>query len=233
MKKWTIIALVLVLVFSMSMAVAADSTELRAEQYAYYDLDSASAEMKEIILAAREEIIFSSEWVADGYMGVIRDKDTGEIIRNVPTFSEVFPEWDLPIREESIQGVTLAEKNETPEVEINSFTWTRLISLDYYLPAATNVSTDPFATFYVDPYEVGTVIRCYATSLSSSETCNIGYDNATTGESLGYAQYLGKNEAFEVYSVGGITIAVRASTHSTPGWSVMAIDGANRLVDVK
>ncbi len=67
-----------------------------AEALAYLDLDSASDEMKDRILAARRTIIFSRSWVADGYSGCVQNVKTGEIIRTLPTFSELFPGWDLP-----------------------------------------------------------------------------------------------------------------------------------------
>ena len=68
-----------------------------AKEYAYLDYASASAEMKEKILEARNVIIFSSDWVADGYSGSIQNVETGEVIRELPVFSELFPGWDMPV----------------------------------------------------------------------------------------------------------------------------------------
>ncbi len=67
-----------------------------AAEYAYLDLDSASEELKEKILEARRIIIFHSRWVADGYSGNIVNVITGES-EPLPTFSELFPGWDLPV----------------------------------------------------------------------------------------------------------------------------------------
>ena len=67
-----------------------------AEALAYLDLDSASDEMKERILEARRTVIFSTSWVADGFSGCVQNVKTGEIIRTLPTFSEIFPGWDMP-----------------------------------------------------------------------------------------------------------------------------------------
>ena len=73
----------------------------------------------------------------------------------------------------------------------SSSAWLRLASKNYYLPAASNAQdASPFITFTVDSFEMGTSIRSYATSLTSSETCNIGYKNASTGESLGFKKIL-------------------------------------------
>ena len=60
------------------------------------NLDQASEAMQEKILQAREEIIFSKSWVADGLQGFVYDKD-GNVIEEVPQFSEIFPaDWDMP-----------------------------------------------------------------------------------------------------------------------------------------
>ncbi len=69
-----------------------------AKEYAYLDLESASPELAEKILAAREVIIYSQSWVADGYSGSIENVETGEI-QELPTFSELFPDWDPPMTE--------------------------------------------------------------------------------------------------------------------------------------
>ncbi len=67
-----------------------------AEALAYLDLDSAEGEMKEKILEARRTIIFSMSWVADGFSGCVQNVKTGEIILTLPSFSELFPDWDIP-----------------------------------------------------------------------------------------------------------------------------------------
>lgn len=68
-----------------------------AEQYAYLDLDSAPPALREKILAARTAIIFSKDWVADGYEAYVGDVTTGEILEVLPTFSSLFPGWELPV----------------------------------------------------------------------------------------------------------------------------------------
>lgn len=83
-----------------------EMTVEEAEEYAYLDLDSASEEMKEKILEARKVIIFHSRWVADGYSGCIRDVETGETIETLPTFSELFPGWALPVYDTAAEQVT-------------------------------------------------------------------------------------------------------------------------------
>ena len=83
-----------------------EMTVEEAEEYAYLDLDSASEELREKILAAREVIIFRSRWVADGYSGSIRDAKTGELIETLPTFSALFPGWDLPVYDIAPEQIT-------------------------------------------------------------------------------------------------------------------------------
>lgn len=101
MKKQKIFAflLALTLIFSApsGFAVGADleEEELSAETYAYMDLETASPEMQERILKAREEIIFSQSWAADGVDLYLVDLQTGERTQ-LPAFSELFPEWDVP-----------------------------------------------------------------------------------------------------------------------------------------
>lgn len=196
----------------------------KAEQYAYLDLDGASPSMQQKILDARNTIIFSKDWVADGYEADVEDVTTGEVLETLPSFSELFPGWDLPV-DESIastsndSSLTLSSSEVTP---FSNSDWLRLGSTRHYLPAASN-SHDAS----------GTIIRSYATSLTSSKNCNIGYTNASTGKSLGYKNNLSVNQALAVHNVGGMRLAIRASTYSTPGYATMAVDGANRIINVR
>lgn len=87
--------------------VVAESMSIEeAKKYAYLDYDSASPEMREKILAARNVIIYSTDWVADGYSGCIQDVETGETIKTLPTFSELFPGWDMPVTDTTKADVT-------------------------------------------------------------------------------------------------------------------------------
>ena len=47
-----------------------------ASEFAYLDADKATPELKEKILEARKEIIYNTDWVADGYVGCIRNIKT-------------------------------------------------------------------------------------------------------------------------------------------------------------
>lgn len=74
-----------------------------AEEIAYLDLESASPEMKEKILSARNQIIDSQCWAADGFTLELNDEQ-GNVIGTVPYFSELFPGWDLPVDETIANG---------------------------------------------------------------------------------------------------------------------------------
>ena len=110
MKKACAVVLSILLMLCLTNVAFASGLETscvdmalaEAAQIAYLDLEDASAEMREEILAAREEIIFSTDWVADGYTAYVEDQD-GNIIRTLPAFSEVFPDWDLPVSETTYQ----------------------------------------------------------------------------------------------------------------------------------
>ncbi|MDR1299638.1 MAG: hypothetical protein LBJ84_05245 [Oscillospiraceae bacterium] len=66
-----------------------------AEKYAYMDIESASDELREKILASRNAIIFNSDWVTDGVVGY-RVSASG-IRVEMPHLSELFPsDWDIP-----------------------------------------------------------------------------------------------------------------------------------------
>jgi len=165
--------------------------------------------------------------------------ETGEIIKELPQFSEVFPEWDIPV--EKIAPVDESRTRAIPENDSKDLVplesamglddWIRVVTKRHYLEAASATeNANPFTYFDVDPYEIGTHIRAYASALSSSASCNIGISDYDSGESLGLGTRLAENYAVVVF-VGTTepTVAVRASTYSTPGWATMAVDGAYRV----
>lgn len=102
MKRQKIFAFLLSLALLLSIpsgfafGADVDEEELPAEAYAYMDLETASPEIQERILKAREAIIFSQSWAADGCLGFLVDLETGEMTQ-LPSFSELFPGWDLPV----------------------------------------------------------------------------------------------------------------------------------------
>lgn len=209
-----------------------------AEQYAYLDLNSASTDLQEKILEARKTIIFSQDWVADGFTGYIQDVETGEILKELPSFSSVFPDWDIPILDPVTESETVGnlspvqmEAEITPLADLDS--WLRLGSFSTYLNSASSSNADPFVSFTMDPYSMGTSVRAYATALTSSQTCNIGFSDPSTGVSYISGTYLSPNQAVSLHGLYYTDIAVRASTFSTPGWATIAVDGAYRVTNLR
>lgn len=97
MRRVISAALAMVMVMAISIPAFAIDKEREVSRLAYMNLDQASEAMQEKILQAREEIIFSKSWVADGLQGFVYDKD-GNVIEEVPQFSEIFPaDWDMTI----------------------------------------------------------------------------------------------------------------------------------------
>ena len=232
---------------SNSEAEAQEEILESASEFAYLDADKATPELKEKILEARKEIIYNTDWVADGYVGCIRNIKTGKLIKELPEFSEVFPGWDVPIEEnnakiEISEPVLPAVPADNTMEEIKPLSigtglddWIVLLSERVYLKSASSTTNaTPFAAFTLDPYKMGTQIRAYATSLSASETCNIGFSDYSSGKSLASAVNLVEYEALELYvGVGKPTVGVRASTYSNPGWSTIKVDGAYRITNIR
>lgn len=210
-----------------------------AEQYAYLDPDTASPELQEKILDARNAIIFSQGWVADGHTGYIQDVRTGEILRELPTFSELFPDWDMPTAdtvpksdsEYTEPSVRPFQAEITPLADTSS--WKRVDEYYTYINAATSSTAKPFTSLTVNPYSMGTTVRIYATELTSSQTCNLGISNADTGAYYATDTNLSPYEAIAVGNLYYTKIALRTSTYSTPGWGTIALDGADRVADLR
>ena len=175
-----------------------------ASEFAYLDADKATPELKEKILEARKEIIYNTEWGADGYVGCIRNIKTGKLIKELPEFSEVFPGWDVPIEKnnakiEISEPVLPAVPADNTMEEIEPLSIGLLSERVYLKSASSTTKATPFAAFTLDPYKMGTQIRAYATSLSASETCNIGFSDYSSGKSLASAVNLVEYEALELY----------------------------------
>lgn len=117
MKKFISVAVAcMILALPMVTALATElDQEIQAENnIAYFDLEEASPDMQREILKAREQIIYNTSWVADGYSGAVIDMDTGEVKEEIPHFSDVFPDWDAPIGE-----ITVNEVEALPKVGVS------------------------------------------------------------------------------------------------------------------
>lgn len=235
MKKHLSLVLALILAIvcpsTQGLALSSDiegpAIAFQTQSLAYMDLKSAPSNLQEQIVEDRNDIIFnhSAGWVADGWSGGVVNVYTGELIRELPEFHEVFPsDWDIPVDKTSSNKVassTSVKPQATDE-------YSTIYNNDVYLYRAGTTDASPFALVSLGPEHL--IAYTYASRLTSSETCNIGYSNYNTGDSLGYATNLGPGEALfvAVPSLGSsITASVRASTYSAPGWATMVVVRSN------
>lgn len=73
----------------------------KIDAYAYMDYSSASDDVKPTILATRNKIIFSNNWVADDVSGSIVAPDGTR--QELPKFHDLFPpDWEIPIMPNNI-----------------------------------------------------------------------------------------------------------------------------------
>ena len=106
-----------------SEAEAEIAARREAERYAYMDLESAPEHLKEKILAARNEMIYRycPGWSANGWECAVIDLETGEVIRRLPDFYDLFPrDWEIP--KEEMSGPVPEQEPEPksqPEIEEN------------------------------------------------------------------------------------------------------------------
>lgn len=168
MKKACVVVLSILLMLCLTNVAFASGLETscvdmalaEAAQIAYLDLEDASAEMREEILAAREEIIFSTDWVADGYTAYVEDQD-GNIIRTLPAFSEVFPDWDLPVSETTYQADIEMDFNAFQDLDAiaASSGWESVGFHAYYLEAPAVRTRSPSRKCLLTQRELGTSLK--------------------------------------------------------------------------
>lgn len=187
MKKFITTALALTMIMSLcvpafAMDIVSETAEERAltqaREIAYMDVSSVDAEMKSEILEAREQVILSESWVADGVSGCILDKN-GNVKEVLSEFHDIFPDdWAMPL--------WATESNDDSDVKITrSSSWVdNFYDGDVYLrEPSTTVNTPAFCSFSTgnDYYYVDTV-NTYGVYQNTTVTAtyNIGYSNAST-----------------------------------------------------
>ena len=208
MKKAFVFMLTIALLLSLSIpamateVTVADASDLRS--IAYMNLDTADEQTRTNILAARNEIMFSTSWVADDVNGWVLDEN-GVVIETLPHFSEVFPsDWDSAVP----CDLNITQKY----VDL-----TRTSSTFYTVNTVRNVGS---AEWHVETISTQAMYE-------SGAKCNLGYKDNTTGVTLGYKSDLedGKSLKVEVPDED-TTVSIYASTTSHVGtWTmVIAID---------
>lgn len=125
-----------------------DMTLEEAQSFAYMDLDTAPAELRETILKAREVIIYSQSWVADGLEAYITSPDGTK--KSVPAFSELFPGWELPTIDPSLN--TMTPDGLGRDAKYGVFVEIAEIMNDYIMGRVTSAST---------PFQAGQSIQVY------------------------------------------------------------------------
>lgn len=109
MKKsiFLFLCLLLSLIPSVSATDVTEQEKLdiikEAEKYAYLDTETTTPDMRKKILDARKTIIYNSSWAADGIAAYVEDTETGEVIEKLPAFSELFPDWELPSNDATVE----------------------------------------------------------------------------------------------------------------------------------
>jgi hypothetical protein len=171
-----------------------------AEEIAYMDVATASPAMKADVLEARKVIIYNETWIADGYHATVTAPDGTKT--EVPHFSDLFPGWDLPVEETRNTGLLRSGTGQG----------TRRT----YLQNPTSVNTNPFLV----AYDFRESLYVQVQKLETSATCNIGFTNEETGESVGVFTRKAVGYSVGIDAVPGTeaTISVRASTYSNPGY---------------
>ncbi len=126
----------------------ADMTWEEAQSYAYMDLETAPEELQKKILEAREVIIYSQSWVADGFECYVTSPDGTR--ETIPSFSELFPGWELPTIDPNEWSVTADGLGSDAEYGI--FVEVSGINEDYLTGQTTSLSA---------PFRAGQSIRVY------------------------------------------------------------------------
>ena len=126
----------------------ADMTLEEAQSFAYMDLDAAPAELQETIQKAREVIIYSQSWVADGFECYVTSPDGTR--ETIPCFSELFPGWELPAVDPNELSVTADGLGSSAEYGV--FVEVTEIHNDYLTGRTTSA---------LAPFRAGQSIRVY------------------------------------------------------------------------
>lgn len=240
MKKIAVMFLVLLLATTMVIPAAAaidlkkpTPATSKENEMAYTKIDDTTSEaMEKQILAARNRIIFSTSWVADGMNCHVSDKN-GNIKRIIPNFSDVFPDdWELPDlddQEEASssyvpwQSETIMPLSMDLHPFYNNSVWLSKPSGDH--------STSPFCSFSTTNNLGGGIRGCieevytFGYHEESDATYNVGYSNEDTKKSLGFVEHLSNGESCDCEPPFDITLGVRASTYTNPGFWTMSVIG--------
>ena len=193
---------------------------------AYADFEKATPAQQEKILAARNEVIFSAEGWYDDQGGVyaVNVNEESKTYQEVPKFSELFPDWDVPTE---------------PDVDIG----------ETAIPTSSDTFTTRFnGTVSVPKYEEGVISGYFYTtgtirgvtgefyetvlSLQNCTTINLGLTDLSgpTPKSLAWHKNARAGERYH-YTVNGNTVTwcgFRTSVYNISNASArIRLDGKN------
>lgn len=193
---------------------------------AYADFETATPAQQEKILAARNEVIFSAEGWYDDQGGVyaVNVNEESKTYQEVPKFSELFPDWDVPTE---------------PDVDIG----------ETAIPTSSDTFTTRFnGTVSVPKYEEGVISGYFYTtgtirgvtgefyetvlSLQNCTTINLGLTDLSgpTPKSLAWHKNARAGERYH-YTVNGNTVTwcgFRTSVYNISNASArIRLDGKN------
>ena len=147
----------------------------------------------------------------------------------VPSFSEVFPGWEMPMNEMAMDNEYTANIGEPilPKNTSNpSIEWTDYLVDRVYLRKAGNVNASPYNGAFWVPSEHGPWIGIMATNMPR-QTWNVGVSDSITGGSIFNRVRL--NAGARVYANIGYgrnwNLAFRASTYDNPCYATLITSG--------
>lgn len=187
------------------------NSELR--DLAYMDIESASSDMRKKILEARQEIIYMADgWhLGDENVYIVWFDSINRVWGELPSFNELFPGWDVPTNQNDLVAYDFGPPTDwfsNDRVKLNK--------------ASATEAAKPYArwTFQRDMYTFYMEIK----KLETSEHCNLGITNlsVTPNQDLGFKKHLvvGEGLAGAINKLP-ITIGLRASTDSVPGYATI------------
>lgn len=233
MKKVLAFLLACSVFCSISVPAFARSGHMNTvEEYAYMDLESAPKSLQQQILAARNDIIFNTSWIADDLDAYVTDAK-GNIIEEVPHFSEVFPsDWEVPVLPVTHQNNTSTAPLADDEIDQTTHMVTLTYpSEDYVTPPFTSVATLGFPGTSAEYHIRWITTTGVYTVMGHDATYNLAYTDADTGKVLGSELRLdstGLTVSFP-YDTSHERVNIHASTFDAPGeWTMFVGRGLER-----
>lgn len=197
-----------------SAAQTVDTSAPSVEELAYMDLDGASPELRESILKARAQIIYTKSWTVDGAVSVIHQDGTVEML---PEFSDLFPGWDLG----EIRSV-FAQPNEPVTSEIADLP-AGSYQAKVFLGKASELGN--MGTFYGFAAQEEQSYAWAQYFPDGMDSCNIEFINLDTNVSEGLFTNLLPQQAVCINTRKNVRYGVRASSSSdsADGFALMRV----------